>query len=209
MYCPTCGSEERQLSQYCRVCGTDLRAVRVTLERPDAVTASAVNARDHISRAIADKIRETKSPSDLQKVAEEVLPEIEKFLESPQERRLRRIRAGVVMAFIGLGATAGGLIASIGTQDSELLILTLPGLVCFCIGLAVIINGMMFTLPQKELANRSADALGQRVLDAGGKDSLAADTSGLAVTPNQLPAESPVAFGSVTEHTTKHLADKH
>jgi hypothetical protein len=171
------------------------------------VTASAVNARDHISRAIADKIRETKSPSDLQKVAEEVLPEIEKFLESPQERRLRRIRAGVVMSFIGLGATAGGLIASL--QDSELLILTLPGLVAFCIGLAVIINGMMFTLPQKELANRAADALGQRMLDAGSKDALAADTSGLAVAPNQFPAESSVAFGSVTEHTTKHLADKH
>jgi hypothetical protein len=207
MYCPTCGSEERQLSQYCRACGTDLRSVRITLERPDAVTASAVSARDQISRAIADKIRETKSPGELQTVAEEVLPEIEKFLESPAKKRLRRIRAGVVKAFIGLGATAGGLIASI--QDAELLILTLPGLVCFCIGLAVIINGMMFTLPRKELANRSADALGQRVLDASAKESLAADTSGLGVTPNQLSGESRVAFGSVTEHTTKHLADKH
>ncbi len=94
MYCPTCGSEERQLSQYCRVCGTDLRAVRVTLERPDAITESAVSARDHIGRAIADKIRMTESASELQKVAEEVLPEIEKFLESPAEKRLRRLRAG-------------------------------------------------------------------------------------------------------------------
>ncbi len=96
MYCPTCGSEERQLSQYCRVCGTDLRAVRVTLERPDAITESAVSARDHIGRAIADKIRMTESASELQKVAEEVLPEIEKFLESPAEKRLRRLRAGML-----------------------------------------------------------------------------------------------------------------
>ena len=36
MYCPSCGSEERQLSQFCRACGTDLRIVRNSLESPDA-----------------------------------------------------------------------------------------------------------------------------------------------------------------------------
>jgi len=28
MFCPGCGAEERQMSQYCRGCGTDLRIVR-------------------------------------------------------------------------------------------------------------------------------------------------------------------------------------
>ena len=56
MYCPTCGSEERQLSQFCRACGTDLRVVRNSLERPDAITASAVSAREQIGMAVADKI---------------------------------------------------------------------------------------------------------------------------------------------------------
>src|SRR5205814_5851001 len=42
MFCPNCGSEERQVSQFCRACGTDLRLVRVSLEKPDAITASAV-----------------------------------------------------------------------------------------------------------------------------------------------------------------------
>jgi hypothetical protein len=102
MYCPTCGSEERQLIQYCRACGTDLRAIRIGLERPED---SLVTARDHISRAIADKIRETQSASDLKKVAEEVLPEIEKFLESPDEKRLRRVRTGVIFSAIGLGGS--------------------------------------------------------------------------------------------------------
>jgi len=37
MYCPSCGSEERQLSQFCRACGTELRVVRNSLERPDAI----------------------------------------------------------------------------------------------------------------------------------------------------------------------------
>ena len=95
MFCPSCGSNE-QMSQYCRACGTDLRPVRTTLERPDSITASAVSAREEIGRAVADKIREVEDSRDLKRVAEDVLPQIEKFLESYEEKRLRRIRAGVI-----------------------------------------------------------------------------------------------------------------
>ena len=105
MFCPSCGSEERQASQFCRACGTDLRAVRVSLERPDSVTASAVTAREEIGRAVAAKIREVHDARELKKVAEDVLPQIEKFLESPEEKRMRRIRSGVVVAAAGLGGT--------------------------------------------------------------------------------------------------------
>src|SRR5437763_12275819 len=101
MYCPSCGSEERQGSQYCRACGTDLRPVRISLERPDSVTASAVSARADIGRAVADRIREVEDAHELKKVAEDVLPQIEKFLESYEEKRLRRLRAGAIIAFIG------------------------------------------------------------------------------------------------------------
>ncbi|HEX7530127.1 MAG TPA: hypothetical protein VF333_03205, partial [Pyrinomonadaceae bacterium] len=70
------------MSQYCRACGTDLRPVRTTLERPDSITAVAVSAREEIGRAVADKIREVEDSRDLKRVAEDVLPQIEKFLES-------------------------------------------------------------------------------------------------------------------------------
>ena len=200
MFCPTCGSEERQLSQYCRACGTDLRSVRNTLERPDAVTASAVSARDHISRAIADKIRETRSADELQKVVEDVLPEIEKFVESPEERRLRRLRAGVIVAFIGLGAIAGGLIASLHEED--LLVLVFPGLVCFFIGLAVILNGLLLTVTSKQLPQSPDPDLRTR-LD-GTKGPLALHTADFAPGVDvSLSAERQPL--SVTEHTTKHL----
>src|SRR6476646_1167642 len=105
MYCPSCGSEERQPSQFCRACGTDLRAVRTSLEHPDAITASAVSAREQISRAFADQIRELESGKDLEHVAEDVLPQLEKFLEYAEARRLRRIRGGVITATVGLGLT--------------------------------------------------------------------------------------------------------
>ena len=82
MFCPGCGSEERQASQYCRACGTDLRPVRLSLERPDSITASAVTAREEIGRAMAEQIRRVQDTRDLKRVAEDVLPQIEKFLES-------------------------------------------------------------------------------------------------------------------------------
>ena len=66
MFCPNCASEERQATQFCRACGTDLRAVRISLERPDSITASAVTAREEIGRAIAQKIRELETARDLE-----------------------------------------------------------------------------------------------------------------------------------------------
>lgn len=199
MYCPTCGSEERQLSQYCRACGTDLRAVRITLERPDAITESAVSARDHIGRAIADKIRMTESASELQKVAEEVLPEIEKFLESPADRRLRRLRAGVIMAFIGVGATLGGLVASLA--DEDLFVMAIPGMIMLFIGLAVIINGLMFTLPRKRVLDHADEALAQKALDSG----LGAATGLVSEAPAKALNSGERSLASVTEHTTHQL----
>src|SRR5882672_12249558 len=103
MFCPSCGSNE-QTSQFCRACGTDLRTVRTSLERPDSITAIAVTAREEIGRAVAEKIREVEGSHDLKQVAEDVLPQIERFLESPEEKRLRRMRAGVITGAIGLGA---------------------------------------------------------------------------------------------------------
>src|SRR5437764_15340603 len=105
MYCPSCGSEERQLSQFCRACGTDLRVVRNSLERPDAITASAATAREQIGMAIADQVRQMRSGKDLEHVAEDVLRQRDKFSEWPAESRLRRLRARVTTAASGLAVT--------------------------------------------------------------------------------------------------------
>src|SRR6185503_7584596 len=157
MYCPSCGSEERQLSQFCRACGTDLRIVRNSLENPDAITQSAVSAREHIGMAVADKIRQMSSAKELKKVAEDVLPPFEKFLESPEEKRLRRIRFGVITAAIGLGAS---IVLLIMAMDKMYLIpFITPALVTFLVGIGVIINGLLFTVPKKSLPGDVYDAL--------------------------------------------------
>ncbi len=204
MYCPACGSEERQLSQYCRACGTDLRVVRRGMERPDTITASAVSAREQISQAMADKIRQLESTSDLKKVAEDVLPEIEKFLESPAEKRLRRVREGVVLAAIGLGGTLLIFLMSLNSHD--LFPFISLGVVTFLIGLGFVLNGLAFTIPRKTLTDRSDEARAQEELESLAQNSYAANQLSAQPT-NDLPASADriVARPSVTEHTTHQL----
>jgi hypothetical protein len=209
MYCPSCGSEERQKSQFCRACGTDLRIVRNSLENPDAVTQSAISAREQIGMAVADKIRQMSSAKDLERVAEDVLPHFEKFLESPEEKRLRRIRAGIVTAAIGLGATIVGLVMAM--DKPEILPYITPALITFLVGLGVIVNGLIFTLPRKSLPGDAYDALSQQVLDSGANMNripyeapAAASLPAAANLTNELtPAQR--SQSSITEHTTHHL----
>lgn len=210
MFCPSCGSEERQASQFCRACGVDLRAVRVSLERPDSITASAVSARDEIGRAVADQIRAVGNVEDLKSVAEDVLPEIEQFLESPEEKRLRRLRTGVIVAASGLGACILGLIMSAvlpGPDGERTLILAGLGIAAFAIGLGFVINGLLFTRPRKALVDQSADARSQKALDAGyAPPQLRSNPDAqLSVRAQTTSSLSQLSGSSITEHTTKHL----
>jgi len=195
MFCPGCALEERHANQYCRACGTDLRPVRFALEKPDNITASAASARDEIGSAIAAKIRAIESAKELSIVVEDVLPEIEKFLESPEEKRMRRIRTGTIISSIGLGAAIAFTLISIVTKENMFIIAGL-GVVTFFIGLSFFINGLLFTVPKKRLSDKSPEADKQRELDA--------QTTGELVLP-----ESNQVFSSITEHTTQHLKEKH
>lgn len=199
MYCPSCGSEERQLSQFCRACGTDLRVVRTSLERPDAETASAITAREQISKAFADKIRELDSSKDLKRIAEDVLPQFDKFLESPEEKRLRRIRSGVIVATVGLGWTIISFVMAMDKSDFFPFIS--PGFIAFLVGLGLVINGLLFSVPRKNLPGSEQDALAQKLLD----ETTQYQTPLPSARTNELhPARTPVA--SITEHTTHHLS---
>ena len=201
MYCPSCGSEERQLSQYCRACGTDLRVVRTSLERPDSITASAVSAREQIGLAVADQIRQLRKGKDLEHVAEDVLPSIEKFLESPEERRLRRLRAGVITASIGFAVSMVTFFVAINKGD---IFIMMPGLVVLMIGLGIVINGLMFTVPRKNLPGETSDALAQEALDSM-QSRMRYEAPVVASLTNELGPGSPSQLASITEHTTHHL----
>ncbi len=196
MFCPSCGLEERQTNQFCRACGADLRSVRTALERPDKITSSAVLAREEIGRAVAAKIREIDSARDLKKVAEDVLPQIEKFLESPEQKRLRRVRGGIVVASIGLGAAIAFSIAAVLMGDAGVFFVAGLGLVTLFIGLSLILNALLFTVPKKSVLDKSPDAASQHEIE------------GDEQTNELVLPESNDNFVSVIEHTTKHLKEK-
>ncbi|HWN99708.1 MAG TPA: hypothetical protein VNS63_10605 [Blastocatellia bacterium] len=198
MFCPSCGSEERQVSQFCRSCGTDLRAVRVTLERPDEITASAVSARDEIGHAIADKIRDLRNASDLKKAAEDVLPQIEKFLESPQQRRLRGIREGIVVGAIGMGATVFFVLMSLDQKDVFFLIGV--GLTAFLIGIGLILNALLFTVPKQYVPDHSREISPRDLVDPAPERAIIGRSELATAEPLSPPP-------SVTEQTTHHLTD--
>lgn len=195
MYCANCGTEDSQANQFCRSCGSDLLSVRNALLRPDRVTESAALARDEIGRAIAAKIREVRTASELSTVAEEVLPEVEKFLESPQEKRLRRMRVGTILSSIGLGAAVGISIVSQFMGDADVIFLAALGLVCFFLGLGFILNGVFLTVPRKAVQYGASNAGSQQALDEESSTTAAE----LAV------SEANSLFPSVTEHTTRQL----
>ncbi|MBD0373289.1 MAG: zinc ribbon domain-containing protein [Pyrinomonadaceae bacterium] len=194
MFCPNCGSEDRQSSQFCRSCGTDMRAVRQGLEKPESVMASALSAREEIGRAIAARIREVRDANDL-KIVENVLPEVDKFFETPEERRLRRIRAGVVTAMCGLGGALFFFLLSF--KDEDVFFLVMLGVTTFLIGLGIVLNGLLFTMP-KESSRRSLIAEKEEIERA----------MSLATKKREelrLGEESGVPVSSVTEHTTHRL----
>jgi hypothetical protein len=168
------------------------------METPDSFSGSAISARDQIGKAIALKIKETSNAAELSKITQKVLPEIEKFLESPEEKKLRRVRNGSMVSLIGLGTAIGFFIAS-QFGDPEVIVLAAFGLITFFIGLALTVNGMFFTVPKKSLLDgETSESDFQQ-----GYDSLSSPTNELLMPPS---AQS--EFSSVTENTTRHLKNK-
>ena len=194
MYCPECGKEESHPVPFCRACGTDLRRVRVAVETPDSMIASAMSARDEIGRAVAAKIRETQDAYELKKVAEDVLPQMEKFLESPKEKRLRGIRLGVLLSSIGLGIFISLSLVALLSKKEEFLFLAGFGFILFFIGIGFAVNAVFLTVPRE----RGLPTVAEPPPIAGNR----IDTNDLELRP------APAEFSSVTEQTTRHLKEK-
>ena len=195
MFCPRCGVKEDRPVQFCRTCGTDLRAVRSSLEQLDATTASAVAAREEIGRAIAAKIKEAEQISHVGAI----LPEVKKFLESPAEQRLWRMRAGVLTAAIGLGVTLLFILISLAGHNA--IFLTGLGLVIFLIGLGIVINGLWLSVQRGDGSEQSS---AQREQDANNSQ-----PDGLAQPRDALSSgQHSISPSSVTEQTTRYLSNE-
>ncbi len=202
MFCPACGVKEERPVQYCRTCGSDLRAVRNSLEQPEGSAGFATAAREEIVRAVASKIKE----GQWWEVGA-IVPQVEKLFESPQERRarllradetqrLRLLRSGTITASVGLGSILLFLLLCLA--EGKALFLVGPSLVVFLIGLGIIINGLWFTIP-KQIEPRGPFDVGQKDL-ADQNTTTGTLVDGSSIRTSFLP--------SVTEHTTQHLSEE-
>jgi hypothetical protein len=195
MFCPGCGSEERQHGRFCRACGADLSSVRLALEKPDAITASAISAREQIGSAFADKIKELRTNDELGKAATELLPALEKLLASPEEKRLRRIRTGIYTWAIGCAVALAVVTAGPGNRGDDLFNAAFIVLFSFLIGLCFMLNGWFFTIPPKHMFEDSP------------KMASLPESENTTDVPKASGAQSreQVLSSSVTEHTTHRL----
>ena len=198
MFCPNCGTEDQKQSQFCRACGIELRIVRTALQRSDAITTSAATARNEIGQAIAARIKELETADDLKEVVEDVLPRVEKFLESPEERRLRHHHQGILTAATGLGIMLFCLVMSfIARHERDEMLIGIGGgggIITFLVGLGLIINARWLTV----LPNKAAQSpeISKQMISAG----MMTDPL-----PQALPSASPSKGESVIEGTTRQL----
>ena len=203
MFCPGCGLKEDRPVQFCRACGADLRAVRETLERPEAAEPSVAAAREEVTRALAARIKE----GEWWHVGA-LVPEVEKLFESPrarrerlrrqdEEQRLGRLRGGTVTAAVGLGLVV--LFQLLRILDDRAVLLVGPSILVLLIGLGVIINGLFFTMPK---GSRHPDAAPDEPRPRLPDNS----TNELGVPRGELGAAGPSFIPpSVTEQTTQNL----
>ncbi len=217
MFCPGCGLKEERPVQYCRSCGTDLGLVRETLAQPEAASMALATAREEVARALAARIQQGEWWQ-----TGALVSDMARLFESPDEKRLRlrhaaeaarlkRIRAGVITSAVGLGTILLFLLLSIGKPD--LLLLAGPGLLVFLIGLAVMLNGVLFTLHKTERESaaeeRKDGASLRKLVEKFGRTHGALQKAG-PPTDALSGDRSPSSFvaSSVTEQTTRHLSNE-
>jgi hypothetical protein len=199
MFCPSCGIEDSNQNQFCRGCGTSLQAVRSTLEHSEDITTSEVSAREEIGRAIAAKIAQFEHPNEFRRAVHEILPAIEDFLRSPEERlllkreeRLSQIRDGVLTSVVGLSIILTFFLISWLLGWPKILIVSALGLLVFLIGLGITCTTAWFTALPK---TTRSDVKPGRFTRAAHSRNLSA---------KEMPSEHST-FSSVTEGTTREL----
>ena len=196
MFCPNCGFEEEGRIKFCRKCGIELNTLRVALERPD-VLSGARAAREEIAREVAARIAELKGSRDFTRMVEHVLPQVEKFLETPEEKRLRHLRDGMITACTGIGIIILSITLLIVTHTPAAgLIPAAAGALVLMVGLGLMLAGAFFTVPRKSSPRLLASPrpeTGARRLDT--------DPAGLQSNPVGVPP-------SVTEETTDLLGNR-
>lgn len=202
MYCPQCGINQSDELKFCKQCGANLLAVR-----------QVVNTKDDVSKFDWSKSWVTEmflSDAEKKRRAEEL---DRRAGITPEVKRLREIKAGVMTSSVGLGVMiflyvmsqgliAAGMLPHIAVEIIRCV--WVAGVIPFFIGGGLILNGAVISKKFIESAEH------QRQLQAM-QAPVAIKSSGktkedlVLSTPGQSEPDSP-RF-SITENTTRRLSE--
>ncbi len=190
MLCPRCASNQSDEIKFCTFCGANLQAVRDALASPESAKRF-----DWSDTWVAEMFMSGEA-------AERRKLEMERRLGiTPETKRYREIKAGVILSCIGIGLAIflfifmRGVISHVEPKDAEIISrIWIAGILPFMVGLALMINGAVVS---KKLIQLQESKERERNSLEGGQTARslrAADTSEF------IPAGM-----SVTEGTTRHL----
>jgi hypothetical protein len=191
MFCPRCGSSTTEELKFCKVCGTNLLAVRQVVE----------------VREVGDKLDRSKpwfaemaiSDAESRRRQEEL--DHQRGLTA-EVKRHNEIKAGVITASIGLGLMVflfvfmqGIILSGAGPAAAAILSrLWVAGLIPVMVGVGLLTNGLVVSKRLAEISRQAAQ--GTRLPEK--------DTNPLVLNSGETSEFVPTRF-SVTEETTKHL----
>jgi zinc-ribbon domain len=188
MFCPACGLQVNDDLKFCRQCGANLRGVR------DAMTSNATEGKSDWSKTWWEDIAHAHAMRELG------------IGVSPEEKRIKEIKGGVITSFVGIGVMIFLYfffdIATRGKSDDLAVMLRslwLAGIIPFLIGISLIFNGLFISRRLVKLEEQQS----QPAMPAS-----QAPAALPAKTTNQLVANAGQPAGqSVTEDPTLHLTE--
>ena len=194
MFCPQCGSTQSDELKFCKTCGANLHALRQVMAAPDS------DGKFDWSRTwLADMFMSSEDAVKHQAKVEELQG------ITPEIRRQREIKAGVITGAVGIGlmillfVMMNGIIAGGRISDAAQEILSrlwIIGIIPLMVGAALIFNGMFVGRRKGEITSVGSDLGTNELAPPAPVNYLSpADTGDLA---------SGVPF-SVTDKTTRHL----
>jgi len=134
MFCPSCGLQVNDDLKFCRQCGASLRGVR------DAMTSNSAEGKSDWNKTWWDEIAHAHAMKELG------------IGVSPEEKRLKEIKGGVITSFVGIAVMiflhSFFKVVTRGNYDhfAEMLrSLWLVGIFPFLIGISIIFNGLFIS----------------------------------------------------------------
>lgn len=195
MFCPQCGTNQSEELKFCNLCGANLQAVRQVVATRELSDDKFDWSKTWVAEMFLSEAERKRRQQELEN-QRGITPEVKRYNE---------IKAGIITASVGLGASIflfffmQGIILSGQNPPHDNVILAriwIAGVVPFLIGLALIINGMFVSKKIVEVIRRGENPDSQPAF--GGH------TAQRSLHSTDTSEISPAGF-SVTEDTTKHL----